>query len=232
MVKIYIDPGHGGSDPGSQAYGLQEKNVTLDIAKRIRSYLNKNYTGHTIKMSRTTDKTVSLSARTKEANRWGADFFLSVHINAGGGTGYEDYIHSSLSNTSQTAKYRTIIHDKIIKETKVRDRGKKKANFAVLRTSAMSAVLTENMFIDTKADANKLKSSVFLNKLAKAHADGIAKAFKLKKKTSSKPPTKPGKETFYRVVAGSYKNRKNAEAQMAKLKAAGVKGVFIDVYKE
>ena len=117
MVKIYIDPGHGGSDPGSQAYGLQEKNVTLDIAKRIRSYLNKNYTGHTIKMSRTTDKTVSLSARTKEANRWGADFFLSVHINAGSGTGYEDYIHSSLSNTSQTAKYRTIIHDKIIKET-------------------------------------------------------------------------------------------------------------------
>ena len=114
----------------------------------------------------------------------------------------------------------------------MRDRGKKKANFAVLRTSAMSAVLTENMFIDTKADANKLKSSVFLNKLAKAHADGIAKAFKLKKKTSSKPPTKPGKETFYRVVAGSYKNRKNAEAQMAKLKAAGVKGVFIDVYKE
>lgn len=231
MVKIYIDAGHGGSDPGSSGYGLQEKNVTLDIAKRIRTYLNKNYTGHTIKMSRTTDKTVSLAARTNEANRWGADFFLSVHINAGGGTGYEDYIHNSLSNTSQTARYRTIIHDTIIKEVKVRDRGKKKANFAVLRTSAMSAVLTENMFIDTKADANKLKSQLFLNKLAKAHGDGIAKAFKLKKKTSSKPSTNSGKETFYRVVAGSYKNRKNAEAQMAKLKAAGIKGVFMDVYK-
>src|SRR5699024_12882491 len=114
LVKIYTDPGHGGSDPGSHAYGLQEKNVTLDIAKRIRSYLNKHYTGHTIKMARTTDKTGSLSARTKEANRWGADFFLSVHINAGSGTAYADYIHSSVGNKSQTAKHSTTIHAKII----------------------------------------------------------------------------------------------------------------------
>lgn len=104
MVKIFLDPGHGGSDPGASAYGLQEKNLTLDIAKRIRNYLNNHYSGHSIKMSWTTDKTVSLSARTNEANRLGADFFLSVHINAGGGTGYEDYIHSSLSSKSQTAR--------------------------------------------------------------------------------------------------------------------------------
>lgn len=232
MVKIYIDPGHGGSDLGAVAYGLQEKHVTLDIAKRIRNYLNKNFSGHTIKMSRTTDKTVSLAARTNAANRWGADFFLSVHINAGGGTGYEDYIHPSLSNASQTAKYRSIIHDIMIKELKVHDRGKKQADFSVLRTSVMSAVLTENMFIDTRADANKLTSQLFLNKIAKAHADGIAKAFNLKKQAASKPTAGKGKEPLYRVVAGSYKNRENAQAQMAKLKAAGVKGVFIDMYQK
>src|SRR5690625_2721240 len=136
MVKIYIDPGHGGSDPGAVANGLREKDLTLKIAKHIRDYL-KGYNCK-IKMSRTNDKTVGLSERTKMANNWGADFFLSVHINAGGGTGYEDYIYNGVSNSSESAKIRNIVHAeiaKVLKQYKVTNRGKKKANFHVLRES-------------------------------------------------------------------------------------------------
>ncbi|MBO1003346.1 N-acetylmuramoyl-L-alanine amidase [Pseudogracilibacillus auburnensis] len=184
MIKIFIDPGHGGSDLGAVGNGLREKDVTLNISKRIRKYVNDHFEGHSIRMSRSDDQTVSLSQRTTLANNWGADVFVSVHVNAGGGTGYEDFIHRSLSNTSSTAKLRDIIHAEIVKQVDWRNRGKKKANFAVLRTSKMSAMLTENGFIDTKADADKLKSSAFLNRIAKGHGEGIAKAFNLKRKSS------------------------------------------------
>src|SRR5699024_7368017 len=94
VVKIFIDPGHGGNDPGAQGHGLKEKDLTLDIANRIVKYLNQ-YQSVEIKMSRTTDKTVSLSERTKMANDWGADYFVSVHINSCcGATGFESYIHN------------------------------------------------------------------------------------------------------------------------------------------
>src|SRR5690625_237831 len=240
MVKIYIDAGHGGNDPGAVGNGLCEKDLTLDIAKRIKKYLDDNYTGHTVKLSRTTDKTMSLKQRTDDANKWGADFLLSIHINAGGGTGYEDFMYNRLSNSSRTAKLRDTIHAEIVKELSVwRNRGKKKANFHMLRESRMAAMLSENGFIDTKADADRLKSSAFLNKIAKGHGEGLAKAFKLKRKPkpkpkpskSSKPSTKVDKNTFYRVVAGSYNDRNNADAQVAKLKKAGFDS-FIDVYKK
>lgn len=190
MTKIFIDAGHGGNDPGANANGLLEKNLTLDIAKRIRKYLNDNYTGHKIKMSRTSDTYPSLSKRANDANNWGADVFVSIHINAGGGTGFESYIfNGNVSN--KTKQVQNAVHDAIVKETGVRDRGKKRANFAVLRQTRMPAILTENLFIDTKKDADKLKSSSFLNKIAKGHAIGLAKVFNLKKKGGNKVSNKP-----------------------------------------
>src|SRR5690625_2749786 len=92
MVKVFIDAGHGGSDVGAVANGLREKDLTLKIAKKIRNRLNK-YSGVSVKMSRTGDSYPSLSRRANMANSWGADLFVSVHINAGGGVVYEDYIH-------------------------------------------------------------------------------------------------------------------------------------------
>ena len=52
MLKIFIDPGHGGSDPGAAANGLQEKNITLKIATRIRDILALEYEGLAVKLSR------------------------------------------------------------------------------------------------------------------------------------------------------------------------------------
>lgn len=186
MVKIFLDPGHGGKDSGATGNSLLEKNLTLQIALQVKKYLEL-YENVTIKMSRTTDKTVSLKARTDAANRWQADYYMSIHVNAGGGTGFESYIYNKLSNTSETAKKRAIIHDKIMQKNNMRDRGKKKANFHVLRESNMSAVLTENGFIDTKADAEKLKDATWIKRIAQAHAEGIVYLFRLKKKKQPSP---------------------------------------------
>lgn len=85
MAKIFIDPGHGGSDPGAVGNGIQEKDITLRIATMIRDMLVSEYEDVTVRMSRTSDETVSLSERSNAANAWGADYFVSVHVNAGGG---------------------------------------------------------------------------------------------------------------------------------------------------
>ncbi|HLQ72131.1 MAG TPA: N-acetylmuramoyl-L-alanine amidase [Bacillota bacterium] len=185
MTNIFIDPGHGGVDAGASGYGLKEKDLTLSIALKLRGILNEEYTGHSIKMSRTTDQTVSLRERTNMANAWGADYLQSIHINAGGGTGFESYIYNgSFSGKDRTKRLRNAVHDKVVSQTDFRDRGKKEANFHMLRESSMASSLTENGFIDFKSDADKLKSDAFLNRIARGHAEGLAKAFGLKKKDS------------------------------------------------
>lgn len=74
MVKIFIDPGHGGSDPGAIGNGIQEKDITLKIGAKIRDILTAEYNNVTILMSRTGDSFPSLTDRTNAANAWGADF--------------------------------------------------------------------------------------------------------------------------------------------------------------
>lgn len=69
--KIYIDLGHGGSDPGAVANGLEEANVVLEIGKYMKDMFA-NYENAEVKFSRLSDKTLSLSQRTNEANDWGA----------------------------------------------------------------------------------------------------------------------------------------------------------------
>ncbi|SFE78914.1 N-acetylmuramoyl-L-alanine amidase [Bacillus sp. OV194] len=64
MVKIFIDPGHGGDDAGAVGDGLQEKNITLQIATRIKNILLVEYNNVEVKMSRTSDECVSLNERT------------------------------------------------------------------------------------------------------------------------------------------------------------------------
>jgi len=95
----------------------------------------------------------------------------------------------------------------------------------------MPAVLTENGFIDNKDDADFLKSDDNLRKIALAHAHGLAKAhgWKPKAKPATKSPT--SRKVFYRVVAGSFADRKNAEKRVRELKAKGIES-FIDEYRE
>src|SRR5690625_5367893 len=88
--------------------------------------LAETYNGYSIKMSRTTDKTVSLHERTRMANNWGAHYLLSIHVNAGGGTGFESFIYNgSFRNKTRTNELRSVIHKNIIEATKFVDRGKR-----------------------------------------------------------------------------------------------------------
>src|SRR5699024_5783382 len=117
------------------------------------------------------------------ANRWGEDYFVSIHINAGGGTGFESYIYNgNYASKPETNRLRNLLHDAIVKETGYRDRGKKGANFHVLRESAMYGGLTENGFIDHSTDAEKLKSDALLNQIASGHASVLAWAIGLKRR--------------------------------------------------
>lgn len=225
--KIFLDAGHGGKDPGAVGNGLQEKNLTLTIVKKIQKLLVNGYEDVSVKLSRTGDTYPSLSARADAANDWGADLFASIHINAGGGTGFETLRYNTLSASSSTGKMQATVHDAIFAELKkhdkdMRDRGKKSANLAVLRETSMQAILTETLFIDTKADATLLKKDDFLDSVALGHVKGFAKVLGLKAKKVETPKTEEApKGKLYRVQCGAFSKKTGAESLQASLKAKG-----------
>lgn len=218
--KVVIDAGHGGNDPGASGNGLQEKALTLKIATLVDRYLQDHYRVET-KMTRTGDTTVSLQERSSMANSWGADFYLSAHINSGGGTGYEDYTYSTsrmqLSVNEESKRIQRVIHEevkKVLVAYNVRDRGSKEANFHVLRETMMPAVLTEFLFIDHAEDAKLLQNDNFIRDISNALGEGVAKALELPARASS-----PG------VTGELYETTANLNVRAS----AGVTGQFVTV---
>lgn len=225
--KLYLDFGHGGTDSGAIGNGLQEADLNLEIGLGIADKL-KSYEDIEIKMSRTTDKTVSLRQRTDEANAWGADCFLSIHINSSESTaanGYEDFIYNG-PVSAKTVAFQNVMNDEIfnaIKSHGVANRGKLKANFHVLRESHMPALLTENLFIRNAKDADRLKDSRFKADLVRGHVTGLEKFLGLKK-LQTEPPM-DGK--LYKVQLGAFAERENAEGLLKVMAASGFNGGFI-----
>ncbi|WP_431799856.1 N-acetylmuramoyl-L-alanine amidase [Halobacillus andaensis] len=211
MKKIVIDPGHGGSDSGASYQGYYEKNFNLTIALKVQSHLQENYEVDIV-MTRSRDINLSLNARTQLANNEDADFFLSIHNNAAGGQGFESYIYNG-TVSAPTRTYQTVIHDKIMSAVRtkynIRDRGKKRANFHVLRETRMPALLLEVLFVDHPNDLAKLRNPAFIEEVSVAIAQGVADALKL--------PVKSTPDVLYRVIAGSFKNRDNAEQRVQDL---------------
>lgn len=219
MTLLILDPGHGGSDPGAVYGQSQEKFFTLKIALKVRDYLLSMYNVDII-MTRTTDKTVSLKERTDLANERNADYFCSIHINAGGGTGWESYIYNG-PVSKETIKQRDAIHQSVMDEVKAKyrmvDRGKKLANFHVLRESSMPAILLENLFIDTEEDLELLQSNAFLSDLSKGIAEGLAQALSLSRKI------------LFKVIAGSFESRLNAVDRQKDLSSKGIESIILEV---
>ncbi|WP_052504407.1 N-acetylmuramoyl-L-alanine amidase [Rossellomorea aquimaris] len=219
MKTLMIDPGHGGLDPGANYRGHEEKVFNLLTARLVQNYLMENYNVNII-MTRTTDKTLSLSERSTLANLSKPDFFLSIHHNAGGGSGFESYVYSG-SIPSQTFIYQNIIHDAImtaIKPFNVVDRGKKRDNFHVLRETSMPSLLVEILFVDNPRDIALLNNVDFRNAVAAALARGIARALEL--------PPKSDKESLFKVIAGSFTERKNAESRVIELKRNSIESII------
>jgi N-acetylmuramoyl-L-alanine amidase len=223
MVKIYLDEGHGDTDPGAIGNGLYEKNVALDISNRIAKKLQA-YKDVELMRTRTDDTFLTLTQRTDKANSWGADCFLSIHLNSAtdkSARGFESYVYNGTIGAS-TQAFQNVIHEEVIKQIgKIisLDRGKKRANFHVLRESNMIACLGENLFISNTHDANLLKQDVFLDRLAQGYTNGLEKFYGLER--IIRPPTDNESpvtdETLYQVIAGTYASYENAENQVKKL---------------
>lgn len=220
MFKLYLDPGHGGSDTGATGNGMTEKDLALDISLRIRDILESEYADVDVRMSRTDDSDVSLEERSSDANSWGADYFLSVHVNGfdGSAQGYEDYIYEGLSDSSETAQIRDVMHEEITDAVDFVNRGQQTADFHVLRETSMSAILTENGFIDNDEDAEKLSDPNFLETIARGHVNGLARAFDLEQVDDSSGDSVDSEDSgngdLFRVIVdgeqeGAYRVRQN-----------------------
>ncbi|WP_052345754.1 peptidoglycan-binding protein [Paucisalibacillus sp. EB02] len=183
IVKVFLDPGHGGKDPGGQGYGLKEKDLVLDIALKTASVLSSKYVGVDVMLSRTTDTFIELTDRSKMANNWDADYFVSFHTNAflGLSKGFETYIYNG-KVTNEEKSRQADIHNYLAKRINVNDRGMKDANFNVLRNTNMPAILLEYMYIDNKTENRLLGSKSYRNYLGLITADAIANAYGLKRR--------------------------------------------------
>ena len=201
---VVIDPGHGGTDPGAQANGLVEKVWNLEVAKIVKEKLEE--VGLTVILTRTTDTYLSLARRAEIANQNGADLFLSIHFNAfnGSANGWEDFIYNgSIQNTTQD--FQNAIHNAILPllaQYGLYNRGKKRANFGVLRMTNMPAVLIEAAFADNASDATVLKNPQYKEDLATALTNGVQAYLGNSNRVAPKP-VKPASKPSSTAPKGS-----------------------------
>lgn len=103
--RIVLDPGHGGKDPGASAFGMKEKDLVLQVAKKLAVKLKKDL-GYEVILTRNDDTFISLEQRTAIANTNSADLFISLHLNAHPSSkiyGFETY-YLNLSSDSEAIR--------------------------------------------------------------------------------------------------------------------------------
>ena len=159
-------------------------------------------------VERTSNGTLgNLSAIANEANSWGADLFVSVHFNAGGGDGWEGLVYGD----DRVAMGR--IYEKYVLAIGQNSRGVKlRPDLAVLRLTQMPAILNEGAFVDNRKDIADWDEDAELQKLAQAYALATAEVLGLQKKAA---------DTLYRVQVGAFREAANAETLKQKLQSAG-----------
>lgn len=171
-VRIVVDPGHGGRDPGAIGIGgLQEKQAVLDISLQLAALLRRQ--GADVVLTRDDDTFISLDGRTTLANRLNATAFVSVHANSAGinrpdVNGLETYYHQSGGRMAQA------VHGSIIQAFPyMRNRGVRTARFYVLRHSRMPSILVETGFVTGSQDAALLSNPSWRSQMAWAIARGV-----------------------------------------------------------
>ncbi|NQP32825.1 hypothetical protein HO921_00240 [Streptococcus suis] len=189
---IYIDPGHGGVDPGATYGGIQEKYLAMSVANKLKSNLIQM--GYQVLMTRTGDYNVDFKTeRSQMANQSNADLFISLHFNATGlGTtrtsGIETYWyqydpeyqpkinkdkHNDPIRLAESEILAKQVQSSLINETGAVNRGVRRETFAVLRETDIPAVLVELGFMDNPTELQTIKQDAYHAKLAKALAKGI-----------------------------------------------------------
>jgi N-acetylmuramoyl-L-alanine amidase len=174
-MKICVDAGHGGGDPGAigtKPFRLEEKDFNLSLALLLEEELEGR--GNWTIMTRRRDRSLSLAARADFANRLGAELFVSIHANAAGTPaveGMEVYCFPG-SATGQNAATQ-VLNEMIRMFPGHRNRGVKEANFDVLRLTEMTAILIENEFLSNPAQLKFLADPQNQKNLALAISAGI-----------------------------------------------------------
>ena len=169
--KVFIDPGHGGSDPGALGFGYRESDINLQVAKKVEDKLKLK--GIDVKMSRSSDVFYSLAERAEMANSYGADAFVSIHQNSASSTsanGIETYYNRDRVEDKPLSDE---VQNQVISQTEAYNRGVKNAGFAVLVRTKMTAALVECGFISNESEANKISNPTYQDKLATGIANGI-----------------------------------------------------------
>jgi len=174
-VRVCVDAGHGGSDPGAVGNGLLEKDVNLDVALRLADYLFIDSAdlasggAWDVLLTRVDDSDVSLLQRVTVANAFGAESFVSIHANAftdPAANGTETF---AFSEGTTAASLRDRVHGRMLEAWGLTDRGTKTAGFYVLLNTSMPASLSEMGFVTNAGDALLLGDAKSRRLMARAH---------------------------------------------------------------
>ncbi len=202
IPRVYVNAGHSDKDPGAVKYET-ERELNVKVSNYMKDYLLAHYDCE-IRMNPGTMG--GLYDICNDANKWGANLFVSNHFNAGEGDGYEALVYNE--------KRRDLgnVFEKHIKAIGQNSRGVKlRPGLVVLRDTNMPAVLNEGAFVDNKKDIDDWNDDAELKKMGEAYAKAAAEYLKLEEK-----PTK-----IYRVQVGAFREKANADNLMKKLKADG-----------
>ncbi len=221
---VVIDPGHGGDEEGAVGpTGLKEKDLTLDIARRLRARLKQ--AGFGVVMTRDEDQSVDLTTRTARANHARAGIFLSIHANSsvrGGARGAETYFLSSGSeqesepgkpvgpvaeldlvlwemaqahDLARSSHLAEIIQSELEALGGRGDRGVKQAPFRVLVGATMPAALVEVGFLSNPDEEGRLASEEYREKIASLLAAGLERFTQEIEREGEPPASSPGRVT-------------------------------------
>src|SRR5215470_6035859 len=194
FTVVVLDPGHGGQDSGAMCGGLLEKDLTLDVARRIDRLLDSE--GVATLMTRVGDTYVSLADRAAFANRVRNCIFVSIHFNEDNqpvASGVETYyaahqitagsflaswlpfLWRPLSNSpnAESQNLAELIQEAVVARTGTVDRGTQARQFFVIASVTSPAVLVEGGFLTNKEDISKLATEDYRDQIAAAVTDGI-----------------------------------------------------------
>ena len=188
LIRIFIDQGHNPQNPnsGAEANGVREQDVNYAVGKELEALLlaNGNFevevsrpTPETqLGSNQATSSTASLRTRVQAANRWGADYFISLHCNANPNpqaNGSEAYVYQRQGEAYSLAEN---ILTEMTKITGLRNRGVMiNPALYVLRKTTMPAVLVEMGFITNPEEAQLLENQPAL--FAEGIYNGILRYF-------------------------------------------------------
>ncbi len=204
VTRVVIDAGHGGDDSGALRAELKEKDLTLDVARRLEQILRGR--GLTTTLTRSGDETVSLARRAELANDEEDCVFVSIHFDEGAraaATGVQTFYaarkksfraNSWLPFLQQAAtgpdnleshSLAGFVQEALVKRTQAVDRGTRAEQFYVVANVRHPAVLVEGGFISNDADRARLMSEEYRQRLAAAIGDGIWQYRQISKQTQA-----------------------------------------------